>query len=57
MNYLQTCNIHCGELHFQVVSNDTKFDWINGYDDYVNKFGIAGSDKEDLQIWQILNMK
>ena len=57
MNCLQTCNIHCGELHFQVVSNDTKLDWINGYDDFVNKFGIAGSDKEDLQIWQILNMK
>ena len=24
--------IHCGELHFKAVSDDTKFDWVNGYE-------------------------
>ena len=36
--------IHCGELHFKAVSDDTKFDWVNGYEDFVNKFGVAESD-------------
>ena len=36
--------IHCGELHFQAVSNDMKFAWVNGYEDFVNKFGVAESD-------------
>ncbi len=40
--------IHCGELHFQAVSNDTKFDWINGYEDFMDKFGVTDSNKEDL---------
>ena len=30
--------IHCGELHFKAVSDDAKFDWVNGYEDFVNKF-------------------
>ena len=36
--------IHCGELHFKAVSDDAKFDWVNGYEDSVNKFGVAESD-------------
>ena len=40
--------IHCGKLHFKAVSDDTKFDWVNGYEDFVNKFGIVDSNKEDL---------
>lgn len=40
--------IHCGELHFKAVSGDTMFDWVNGYEDFVNKFGIADSNKEVL---------
>lgn len=40
--------IHCGELHFQAVSNDTKFDWVNGYDDFITKFGITDSNRKDL---------
>lgn len=40
--------IHCGELHFKAVSDDTKFDWVNGYEDFVNKFGVVDSNKEDL---------
>ena len=40
--------IHCGELHFQAVSNDTKFDWVNSYEEFVNKFGVIDSNKEDV---------
>lgn len=40
--------IHCGELHFKAVSDDTKFDWVNGYEDFVNKFGVADSNREAL---------
>lgn len=40
--------IHCGELHFQAVSNDAKFDWVNSYEDFVNKFGVNDSNKEDV---------
>ena len=29
---------------FKAVSDDTKFDWVNGYEDFVNKFGVAESD-------------
>lgn len=36
--------IHCGELHFKAVSNDIKFDWVNSYEDFVNKFGVAKND-------------
>ncbi|MCB6947721.1 hypothetical protein LIZ84_07640 [Roseburia faecis] len=36
--------IHCGELHFKAVSDDAKFDWVNGYEDFVNKFWVAESD-------------
>ena len=42
--------IHCGELHFQAVSDDAKFDWVNGYEDFVNKFGVTDSRVEDLSI-------
>lgn len=28
----------------KAVSDDTKFDWVNGYEDFVNKFGVAESD-------------
>lgn len=38
--------IHCGELHFQAVSNDTKFDWVNSYEDFINKFGVADTNRE-----------
>ena len=36
--------IRCGKLHFEAVSNQIKFDWVNSYDDFRNKFGIAESD-------------
>ena len=36
--------IHCGELHFKAVSDDAKFDWVNGYEDFVNKFWVAEGD-------------
>lgn len=40
--------IHCGELHFQAVSNDTKFDWVNSYEDFVNKFGVTDTNRETI---------
>lgn len=40
--------IHCGELHFQAVSSDTKFDWVNSYEDFVNKFGVADTNRETI---------
>ena len=36
--------IRCGKLHFEAVSNQIKFDWVNSYDDFRNKFGIAESN-------------
>ena len=37
--------IKCGKLHFQAVSKQVKFDWINSYDDFKQKFGVAeGND-------------
>lgn len=36
------------ELHFKAVSDDTKFDWVNSYEDFVNKFGIADSNRSNL---------
>lgn len=37
--------IKCGELHFAAVSEQVKFDWVNSYDDFKRKFGVAeGSD-------------
>lgn len=40
--------IHCGELHFQAVSKEMKFDWVNSYEDFVKKFGVEDSNKEKL---------
>lgn len=36
--------IHCGELHFEAVSDETKFDWVNSYEDFLHKFGVAGEN-------------
>jgi type III restriction enzyme len=30
--------IKCGGLHFQAVSNEIKFDWVNSYKDFQRKF-------------------
>ena len=32
--------IKCGTLHFEAVSNLIKFDWVNSYEDFKNKFGV-----------------
>lgn len=36
--------IHCGELHFEAVSDQIKFDWVNSYEDFRDKFGVAESN-------------
>lgn len=33
--------IKCGKLHFEAVSEQVKFDWVNSYDDFKNKFGVT----------------
>lgn len=35
--------IRCGELHFKAVSNSVKFDWVNSYEDFKNKFNVKES--------------
>jgi len=32
--------IKCGQLHFKAVSDLVKFDWVNSYEDFKNKFNI-----------------
>ncbi len=36
--------IRCGKLHFEAVSDQVKFDWVNSYEDFRNKFGVAESN-------------
>lgn len=33
--------IRCGELHFKAVSDQIRFGWVNGYDNFKEKFGVA----------------
>lgn len=35
--------IKCGALHFQAVSELVKFDWVNSYEDFREKFGVKES--------------
>ncbi len=35
--------IKCGKLHFKAVSNEIRFDWVNSYSDFKNKFGVKES--------------
>jgi len=32
--------IKCGKLHFEAVSKNVKFDWVNSYDDFKRKFKV-----------------
>ena len=32
--------IKCGKLHFEAVSKNVEFDWVNSYDDFKRKFKI-----------------
>lgn len=36
--------IWCGKLHFQAVSEQIRFDWVNSYEDFRQKFGVAESE-------------
>ncbi len=36
--------IQCGRLHFQAVSDQIRFDWVNSYEDFRGKFGVAESE-------------
>jgi type III restriction enzyme len=37
---VETSKISCGKLHFKAVSNLVKFDWVNSYKDFKEKFGV-----------------
>ena len=36
--------IRCGKLHFQAVSEQIRFDWVNSYEDFREKFGVSESE-------------
>ncbi|MDE6220467.1 MAG: hypothetical protein K2G51_08590 [Lachnospiraceae bacterium] len=36
--------IRCGKLHFQAVSEQIRFGWVNSYEDFRQKFGVAESE-------------
>ena len=42
--------IKCGTLHFKAVSEQVKFDWVNSYDDFKRKFGVAESSEKEKEI-------
>lgn len=37
---VEITKIHCGTLHFKAVSDEIKFDWVNSYNDFKNKFNV-----------------
>lgn len=41
---VEKSKIQCGKLHFQAVSEQIRFDWVNSYEDFRNKFGVAESE-------------
>lgn len=42
--------IKCGKLHFEAVSEQVKFDWVNSYDDFKQKFGVMESSDLNLHV-------
>ena len=48
MQGVEINKIECGKLHFKAVSEQVKFDWVNSYEDFKRKFGVA--EGSDLQI-------
>ena len=37
---VEKSKIKCGKLHFEAVSKNVEFDWVNSYDDFKRKFKI-----------------
>jgi len=37
---VEKSKIKCGKLHFEAVSKNIEFDWVNSYDDFKRKFKI-----------------
>ena len=35
---VEKCKIECGKLHFKSVSENIKFGWVEGYDDFKSKY-------------------
>lgn len=42
--------IKCGKLHFEAVWEQIKFDWVNSYDDFKQKFGVMESSDLNLYV-------
>ena len=40
LTYVEKSKIKCGKLHFEAVSKEVKFNWVNNYDDFKRKFEI-----------------
>ena len=40
---VERLKIKCGIKHFEAVSDDVKFNWVNSYRDFKNKFGVKDS--------------
>ena len=37
---VEKMKMKCGELHFRAVSDQVRFGWVNGYDNFKEKFGV-----------------
>ena len=37
---VEKSKIKCGKLHFEAISKEVKFNWVNNYDDFKRKFEI-----------------
>mgnify|MGYP000921313584 FL=1 len=37
---VEKSKIKCGKLHFEAVSKNVEFDWVNSYDDFKRKFKV-----------------
>jgi type III restriction enzyme len=40
---VERLKIKCGQKHFEAVSSDVTFDWVNSYDDFKRKFDVSDS--------------
>ncbi|HCY37611.1 MAG: restriction endonuclease subunit R [Candidatus Margulisiibacteriota bacterium] len=38
---VEKLKIKCGKRHFEAVTKEAQFDWVNSYDDFRRKFGVV----------------
>ncbi len=44
LTQVEVNKIKCGQLHFKVVSDLVKFDWVKSYEDFKAKFGVKENE-------------